>query len=78
MSYLPITIYTQPTCQTCHRLKKFLVQKSIEYRERDVTKDEEALAELQRLGFSSTPILLIGGEIVVGFDQAKLERLLSQ
>lgn len=76
MTHPPIMIYTQPTCQACHRLKSFLKQKAIEYQERDVTEDEEAFAELQRLGFSTTPVILIGNEIVAGFDQPKLEKLL--
>lgn len=45
--------------------------------ERDVSADESALAELSRLGYMTTPVLQIDGEIVVGFDQGKLERLLS-
>ena len=78
MSYLPIMVYTQLTCQACHRLKSFLAQNHIEYTERDVTEDEEAFTELQRLGFSTTPVILIGEEILAGFDQAKLELMLSK
>lgn len=78
MKHQPVTVYTQPTCQACHQLKKFLAQNHIEYIERDVTKDEEAFAELQRLGVSTTPVILIEENVIVGFDQAKLEQLLSR
>ena len=38
------------------------------------------MAELERLGTMTTPVAVIGGgqeEVVVGFDQAKLTRLLG-
>ncbi len=78
MTHPPIIVYSQPTCQACHRLKTFLKHKGIEYQDRDVTTDEEAFAELQRFGATTTPVILVGDEVVVGFDQAKLELLLSQ
>jgi hypothetical protein len=33
--------------------------------------------ELERLGYMTTPIVLIDGETVVGFDRAELEKLLA-
>jgi glutaredoxin len=71
-----ITIYTQPTCQTCHQLKRYLKQKGIEYNERNVIGDEEAFKELQALGYSSTPVVVIGDE-VMGFDLERIEQLLT-
>jgi len=42
-----------------------------------VSTDEKALAELENLGYSTTPVILIGDEVVVGFDQKRLEDLLK-
>lgn len=39
--------------------------------------DEAALKELLALGYQSTPVTLIDGQAVVGFDQAKIEELLG-
>ena len=61
----------------CKRAKEFLSQQGIEFEERDVSKDEAALDELQQLGLMTTPVTLIGGEAVVGFDRAKLVKLLG-
>ncbi len=33
--------------------------------------------ELQKLGFMSTPVTVVDGEAVVGFDQPRLEELLQ-
>ncbi len=62
----------------CDRVKEFLSQKSISYTDRDVSKDESALDELQRLGFMTTPVTVLGGTVVVGFDREKLEAALGQ
>jgi glutaredoxin len=59
-------------------VKEFLSQNKIEYTERNVASDETALTELEKLGYMTTPITLIDGEVVVGFDRPKLERLLHQ
>ena len=61
----------------CKRTKEFLSQQAIEFEERDVSKDEAALDELQQRGLMTTPVTLIDGEVVVGFDRAKLVKLLG-
>jgi hypothetical protein len=45
--------------------------------EKNVRADQAALKELIDRGFQSTPVTLIDGEAVVGFDQDKLEKLLD-
>lgn len=78
MQSQPITIYTQPTCQACKRLKSFLTQKNIAYIEKDVTTDDEAFEHLLALGFTTTPIIFIGDQIITGFDEIKLQPLLPK
>ena len=57
-------------------MKEFLSQNQIQYTERNVAADETAFAELEKLGYMTTPVILIDGEVVVGFDRPKLENLL--
>jgi hypothetical protein len=45
--------------------------------DKNVQEDQQALKELLSLGFRSTPVTLIDGEAVAGFNQAKLEELLG-
>ncbi len=61
----------------CDRVKEFLSQKQVEFTERNIAADPAALAELEKLGYMSTPVTLVDGEVVVGFDRARLERLLG-
>ncbi len=61
----------------CGQVKEFLSQRNIAYTDRDVTRDEAAVGELQKLGFMTTPVTVIDGQTVVGFDRARLDQLLG-
>ncbi len=57
--------------------KEFLSQKGVAFVEKDIGTDTQAMEELVNLGVMTTPVTLIDGELVVGFDRKKLDRLLS-
>lgn len=61
----------------CDRTKEFLSRNGIAFEERNVSQDETALDELQKRGLMTTPVTLIDNEAVVGFDQARLAKLLG-
>ena len=61
----------------CGRVKESLWQKGVEFIDRDAVEDEEALAELGELGYMTTPVTVIEGVVVVGFDRKKSEELLA-
>ncbi len=61
----------------CIKVKEFLSQNNTDFTDRDVSKDDSALAELEKLGYMTTPVTVIDGEVIVGFNRAKLEELLA-
>ncbi len=61
----------------CGMEKAWLSQNGVAFEERNITDDPSALEELVELGMLSTPITLIDGEVVVGFDREKLSKLLE-
>ena len=61
----------------CHLEKGWLSEQKIDFVDRNIAEDESALKELQELGVFSTPVTLINGATVVGFDRNKLEQLLG-
>lgn len=61
----------------CAKVKAFLAEGKIEYTDRNIAADGTALAELEKLGYMTTPVTVIDGEAVAGFDRAKLENLLG-
>ena len=58
-------------------MKEFLSQRGVPFTEKDVVEDDAAMEELTKLNYFSTPVTLIDGEAVVGFDRQKLETLLD-
>lgn len=60
----------------CGKVKEFLSQNKIEFVDRNIAADESALAELEKMGYMTTPVTVVDGEVIVGFDRAKLESLL--
>ncbi len=66
----------------CGKTEEFLREKGVEFTVRNISEDEEAIVELERMGTMTTPVAVIGGEagrkeVVVGFDREKLERSLG-
>ncbi len=61
----------------CNMEKAWLSQHGVAFKERNITEDPSALEELQELGLFSTPVTLIDGEVVIGFDREKLSKLLE-
>jgi glutaredoxin 3 len=61
----------------CGKVKEFLSQNKIESVDRNIVADKAALAELEKLGYMTTPVTVIDGQVVVGFDRDKLQKLLE-
>jgi glutaredoxin-like YruB-family protein len=73
-----VTVYTTPTCSWCGTLKSYLNKNRIRYQEIDVSTNEAAAQEMVRKsGQQGVPQTMIGGEMVIGFDKAKINRLLE-
>jgi len=58
-------------------VKEFLSQQQVKYVERNIAADERALADLVALGFQTTPVTLIDGEPVIGFNAVRISELLG-
>ncbi len=73
-----VTVYSTPSCSWCTTLKSYLNKSGIRYSEVDVSKNENAAREMvRRSGQQGVPQTLIGGEMVIGFDKPKINRLLE-
>ncbi len=74
----PVTLYTTPSCGYCRMAKDFFQANNIQYQEKDVAIDsaarEEMLNKSDQLG---VPVIEIGENILIGFNQPKLRELLD-
>ena len=60
----------------CNQVKEHLSQKGIKFQERDIAQNSGALADLKKLGYMTTPVIVIDGSVIVGFDADKIEQAL--
>ena len=59
-------------------MKEFLSHHEVPFTNHFIDEDPEALKELvEKTGRRATPVILIGDEVVVGFDRARLQSLLG-
>jgi glutaredoxin-like YruB-family protein len=73
-----VIVYSTPTCSWCNTLKTYLRKNNIIFRDIDVSLDDSAAkAMVQRSGQQGVPQSLIDGQVVVGFDKAKINTLLG-
>lgn len=57
---------------------RHLADKGVSFDRKHPMVDEKAEAELAALGIYATPVTIIDGEVVLGFDAEKLDRLLER
>ncbi|MGI6295280.1 MAG: glutaredoxin family protein [Armatimonadota bacterium] len=78
MANKQITVYSTPTCPYCHQVKDYLKQKGLEFTDLNVASDLEARNNMvQKSGQLGVPVVEVDGQMVVGFNRAKLEELLG-
>jgi glutaredoxin-like YruB-family protein len=71
-------IYSTPTCVYCKTLKGYLKKNNIEFEDIDVSKDEKQLQKMIKdSGQMGVPVVDIDGEVIVGFDKEKIDKLLK-
>ena len=73
-----VTIYSTPSCHYCRLAKDFFKANNIAYTEYDVASDSEKRKEMvEKSGQMGVPVIIIGDELVIGFDQTELTKLLG-
>jgi glutaredoxin-like YruB-family protein len=73
-----VMVYSTPTCPFCVRVKKYLKDNNIEFKDIDVSSDEAMVEEMiRKSGQMGVPVIDIDGEIVVGFDKDRIAGLLG-
>ena len=73
-----VTVYSTPTCTWCNTLKTYLKKHHIRYTDIDVSRDQRAANEMvRRSGQMGVPQTDIDGEMIVGFNQSRINALLG-
>ena len=73
-----VTVYSSPNCSWCGTLKKHLDVHGIRYQEINIANNEDAAeAMVKKSGKQGVPQTDINGQMVLGFDKAKINSLLG-
>ena len=73
-----VTIYSTPSCHFCHAAKDFFTANNVAFTDHNVAQDLPHRQEMiQKSGQMGVPVIFVGDELVVGFDEERLRELLK-
>ncbi len=73
-----VTIYSTNSCAYCAMAKEYFKGKGVNYTEFNVGSDLDKRKEMvAKSGQMGVPVLDIGGTVIVGFDQEKIDAALA-
>ena len=76
--FKPVTVYTQPLCKPCDRVKKKLKEANIDFEEVNILENEEAYSYVKNvLKARSTPVVVSDVyEPILGYEPTQLKDLI--
>ena len=75
---MKVKIYTTTSCPYCHLAMDFFKENKVEFEEINVQENSDAAKEMvDKSGQMGVPVIMIGEEIVVGFDKDKITEVLK-
>jgi glutaredoxin 3 len=73
-----VNIYSTPTCHFCHMAKDFFDANGVKYTDYNVASDLVKRKEMiEKSGQMGVPVITVGDQYVVGFDESRLRELLA-
>ena len=73
-----VIIYSTPTCHFCNMAKTYLKEHNIPFTDYNVAEDVQKRMEMVELtGQMGVPVIKIGDEVIIGFNQPRIAELLG-
>ena len=73
-----VKVYSTAVCPWCRKAKEYLKTKGVNYEEYNVAEQRDKLQEMVDLsGQRGVPVIKIGDEVIVGFNQSKIDQALA-
>ena len=75
-----VVMYCTPWCEDCPNVRQYFNQHNIPYLEIDISRDRGAAERVRKWtgGEETTPVLKINGQVIITFDQEKIEKALGK
>jgi len=73
-----VIVFSTPTCSWCTKVKQYLKENQIPYKDINVAVNDKAARDMiRKTGQMGVPQIWVDSQAVVGFDKPKLARLLE-
>lgn len=73
-----VTIYSTESCHFCHMAKDFFKEKNVAFTDYNVGTDADKRKEMiEKSGQMGVPVIVIGNNVIVGFNKPKIVELLG-
>lgn len=74
-----VEIFTTDSCHFCHMAKEWFAENNVKYVEHNVQHDlEQRKNMVEMTGQMGVPVIKIGNDIIIGFNEPKLKELLGK
>lgn len=75
--YPRIEVYGTSWCRYCRDARNFFRSAGIPFEDYDLETDKDARARRGKLGGSGVPVIIIGDQVIHGFSQERIEKILG-
>lgn len=73
-----VIVFSTPTCSWCRKLKGYLKENRIRFKDVDISRDPKAAQDMfRKTRQQGVPQMWVNNVPVVGFDKQKIDRLLE-
>jgi len=72
-----VVLYRQSGCASCGPVERYLTEHGVAFTAKDIDADPAALAEFAAYGYLTTPLVVIDGTPVPGWQPKRLAALLA-
>lgn len=72
-----VVLYATEWCGYCKATRAFFAANGIRYTEYDIEKSATALSEHRKLGGHGVPLIVVGDEVIKGYNEQTLRQLLG-
>lgn len=70
-------IFYDGGCSDCQKVAGLLSAAGVDYLRHNVKGHPDLMAEVKRQGFKSLPAVVVGNQVIEGWDEAKLKSALA-